>query len=255
MEKKLLLVVLVVVGLCSTVALALDPMGPPTAGLKKGQWSAGIEWASSDMTVKRVMPRWFEPKHEADIPEMSKIYANIGYGFADNVEAFVRLGAGAADYERTTYSWDWEGSGDYRFTYGGGVKLTLAEQPGLKWGLLAQYSWGDFHGEKDDKWGTTPGSYNLKLDEMQIAIGPTWTPAENVSIYGGPFLHFIRGYTEDRQFNYDDSDVGRHPIKEDGWLGGYIGVQVGVAPNSTVNGEWMQTAEAKGFAVGLVWRQ
>jgi len=250
MEKKLL-VVLVVVGLCSTVALALDPMGPPTAGLKKGQWSAGIEWAYSDMTVKRVMPRWFGPKHEADIPDMSKIYANIGYGFADNVEAFVRLGAGAADYERTTYNYDWEGDGDYRFTYGGGVKLTLAEQPDLKWGLLAQYSWGDFHGEKDDEWGSGPGSYNLKLDEMQIAFGPTWTPSQGLSIYGGPFLHFIRGYAEDRQFD----DVGRHPIQEDGWLGGYVGVQVGVAPNCTVNGEWMQTAEAQGFAAGFVWRQ
>ena len=54
MGKKISLfaVVIVVIGLSSSVSLALDLMGPPTAGLKARQFNAGVGYSHSKMDIK-----------------------------------------------------------------------------------------------------------------------------------------------------------------------------------------------------------
>jgi opacity protein-like surface antigen len=248
MEKKLL-VVLVVVGLCSTVALAFDPMGPPAAGLGKGKTSLGIEYIWNKMEIERNLTSWSSAERTPKL-KMHKIYANLGYGLADNVDVFVRAGAAWADYELTA-NYDWELEGECSFVYGGGFKVTLAEEPGIKWGFLAQYSWNQLRGDADIGDDDYSGNWDMTLDELQIAFGPTWTPSQGLSIYGGPFIHTIRGYEE---FSWD-GDTNRHAISDENWLGGYIGLQAEVAQNCAFNIEWMMTADDMAGAVGLVFRQ
>ena len=109
MEKRILfLAVVIVVGLCASSALALDPMGPPVAGLKEGQVSAGLDYAFSeadlefdgefDMFLDGFDP--FDPitdKLTFEAVEMHKAYLTIGYGLADNIEAFLRIGGARAE--------------------------------------------------------------------------------------------------------------------------------------------------------------
>jgi hypothetical protein len=248
MERKVLLGVFVVVCLCGSAALALDPMGPPAASLGKGNWCIGGEWAYSDMEVERQVRSDSSGPDRVDV-KVHKIYVNMGYGFADNVDVYARAGAGDLDYhKRGNYNFD--GQSNFDFIYGLGVKGTIKQSsPDLKWGFLAQYSWGDYDGDlAADGYS---GHFILKLDEFQLAAGPTWQASDTVAIYGGPFLHYVRGGIKDRPW----SGVTPKPIEEEGWLGGYVGAQVDLCPNCALNAEYMKTDNADAIAIGLVWMQ
>jgi len=248
MEKKLL-VVLVVVGLCSTVALAFDPMGPPAAGLGKGKTSLGIEYIWNKMEFERNTLSDSTAEKTPKLDPLHKVYGVFGYGVADNVDVFARAGAACADWDLPA-AYDWEMGGSWSFVYGCGVRMTLAENPGVKWGVLAQYSWNQLRGEGDEPGGEKT-NWDMTLDEMTIAFGPTWAPSQGLSIYGGPFLHFIRGYEELDMWG----DIHRHPMSDENWFGGYIGAQLEVCQNCALNVEWIQTADDMAGAVGLVWKQ
>ena len=106
-KKMLFFGVLVAVCLCGT-ALALDPMGPPVAGLEQGQWKTGLDYAFSetdldfdgalDFYVYLDYPIFayyyvtdIEDKLTFEAVEMHKGFLTIAYGVTDQVEAFFRL--------------------------------------------------------------------------------------------------------------------------------------------------------------------
>ena len=196
MEKKMLLlsVVLMVVVLCGSAALALPPMGPPTAGLRKGQFSAGADYSYSKMDLKfnegkgRVSA-YFDgvpippfpiagkiPSFTIKNAKVNQVYANLGYGITDNWEAFLRLGGANVDCEL----FDEEFNGDYGFAIGFGTKVTFLEQtPELKWGGLFQMSWANSDADfsiSDEEYDTDAelsATGEIDFYEIQIAVGPT----------------------------------------------------------------------------------
>jgi opacity protein-like surface antigen len=218
MEKKMLLVavVLMVVALAGSSALALPPMGPPTAGLKTGQFRVGVEYSYSDVDMKL-------EGHKIDGVTSNMILSNLGYGIMDEWEAFVRLGVANVDVE--------DFSGDYGFAWGLGTKVTFLKQENLNWGALFQMTWTN----SDD---------DVKFDfyDMQIALGPTWKLNDTLSIYGGPFAHFING------------DVDGADLEEDSSFGGYVGVEAALADNTSLFGEFQFTGGAVAFATGVGWK-
>ncbi len=307
MEKKLL-VVLMVVGLCSTVALALDPMGPPTAGLKQGQANGGLEYSYSDMDLKLKGGKesgsyWSKEgdtvysgsgavKYRDKIlnARMNKIYANLGYGIMDNWEAFIRLGGAngnfdyklqyAADY-RSVMDEDWADPNaiskqtydlGYTFAYGFGTKVTFFEQPDLKWGGLFQMSWANWDIEQNSKDSylghlgeVNTHSEEISLSEIQLAIGPTWTPSQGFSVYGGPFLHFVYGDVKSKgnDYEYDDESgaltdsetwKGSFDIREKSCFGGYVGAVADVGEKASLFGEVQFTGDAWALGAGLGWK-
>ncbi len=172
MKKVLLLAV--VVCLCSTVALALDPMGPPTAGLKQGKFGTALDYAFSETdlkfdgsftwTIDDYTP--FSPisdKLTFEAVEMHKAYLNIGYGISDNWEIFLRLGGARAETEKPNryietdlgYYDNPGGDAGYEeitelgsphdfdsdFAIGFGTKVTFYEDQNLRLGVLGQASW------------------------------------------------------------------------------------------------------------------
>lgn len=251
MVKKLLLV-LVVVGLCSTVALALDPMGPPTASLGKGKCSLGIDYAWVDTDLVRQQTSWSTASRVAKI-KMHKVYANLGYGLADNVDIFVRAGVGSLEWDKMSgRSYEFESDNeDWDFIWGGGMKATLVEAPDVSWGFLAQFSDGTLTGSMDEPTGEYEGNYAVTMTEIQIAVGPTWKAAEGVKIYGGPFVNLISGRWSDNW----DGDKHRKPIEEEGWLGGYLGTEINLAQNTNLNVEGQLTSDGYAIAAGLVFKQ
>ena len=90
--------------LCGSAGFALDPMGPPVADMEQGQFKIGADFSHSNMDVELNNGIWneyldgvfFDWGDALDLTlkdfEVNRGYANLGYGIADNCEAFFRLG-------------------------------------------------------------------------------------------------------------------------------------------------------------------
>ena len=150
MKKRMLWlgVVIVVVGLCSSGALAAS-MGPPVAGLDAGQFSVGIDYSNSEIGIEgagkgsghievsgpviNVDETFTESfKFKEDI-ESDMILANLGYGISDNLEVALLLGV--SDF---SFADDSDLDGSDEFAYGFNVKATFYEEANLKLGALLQ---------------------------------------------------------------------------------------------------------------------
>lgn len=242
MKKTLFLLVvpLIVAGLLNSFALALSPVGPPMAGLKKGQSSLGFDFSDSDSDIKATGPGLSGTLEDVD----SQLYlANLGLGLLDNFELFVRLGM--CDHGFEGYQ---GGSG---FAYGFGTKLTLSESDPMSWGMLFQMTWSessDTLSEDVPPFGVGD-DIDVDIIEIQIALGPTYK-TDNFRLYGGPFLHLIDG-------DLDRTDLGvtsNFDLKQKSELGGFLGAQLDTSDSSSLYVEYQLTDDASAICAGYVWR-
>ncbi|MBN2130001.1 MAG: hypothetical protein JW741_10915 [Sedimentisphaerales bacterium] len=286
MEKKLgiLGVVVLVAMVTGSSALALAPMGPPTAGLNQGQFRLGAEYGYSEMDLEL---DWDDETETIVDLESNMFFATLGYGVMDNWEFYVQLGVANAEFDKIeTDDPNDPGDdnigfeGDYGFAYGFGTKYTFWEQmEGLTWGVLFQMKWinsedtlkgSDF--EEGEGYYFETWSDDLELDyyEMQIAVGPTWQAMDGLCIYGGPFVHLVSGdldvdYSESWAV-YDNPEGTGTPIdegsesgsdsgdlEEESSFGGYVGAQFDVTEQMQVFAEVMFTGDAWGFGIGGGW--
>ena len=223
MAKRLgfLTVSLVVVGLGASSAVALDPLGPPTAGLEKGQFSAGLEYFYEDTDIQMANTTVLGgavPTFEMDVDEQM-VTANIAYGLTDAWEAFVRIGAevdGEAD-GTSPFAGPVSFDGDASFVIGLGTRITLYQQDKLKCGALFQVAWSKTEG--DITWVGPKSNVDVKTVEVGIAVGPTYELTDQISIYGGPFAYILNGEV--------DGNLAGAPLSQDieqvSALGGYVG--------------------------------
>ena len=229
MEKKMWVAALVAVLASSTLALGLAPMGPPRASLNQGQSSAALDYSYSEMDLEF---SGFGTTATEEV-ETNMLFANLGYGITEQCEGFARLGVATIEVE------DFDSGSE--FAYGLGTKLTLAEQDAVTWGALFQIGW--FEG--DD----SIAGVDVEIDayEIQIAAGLTYE-AENMRIYGGPFLHFVDGDGNAEILGYS----GSFDVEQESVFGGYIGAQMDTAKNSFLNVEAQFTGDAwaLGFGIG-----
>ncbi|MHC4425140.1 MAG: outer membrane beta-barrel protein [Planctomycetota bacterium] len=265
---RLLGFVLMVVGLSGSTAFALDPMGPPAAGLKQGQFKAGVDYSHSEMDLELSEGTWIEyidgvfwDSGEA-VPftlkelKINRTYASFGYGAGDNCEVFLRVGGTNAKFGDSL----WEDAERYDsstdFAIGGGVKVTFLEAGDLKLGGLFQANWAEYDGILDATHWAAPDFVEIDIAEIQIAVGATYDLADNFSIYGGPFLHFVSGDLDDI-FSEVDGGGGLltseyvWDIDEDSTFGGYIGAQFELGENCSFNIEYQSTAAAEALGASL----
>jgi Outer membrane protein beta-barrel domain len=258
MKAKLfcLTIALAVTGLCDSAAFAFDPMGPPTAGQKGlGRAGIGMEYVWSQMDVEAEGISSLDTLTDTVQKfEVSKTYANIGLGMSDNSEIFLRVGVGDADPDRsdnTDNIGGYIGKSDQSFLLGGGAKFTLCKQENIKWGLLTQMSWADLDFD-ESSFSINGHSATLSTDadfyEYQIAVGPTVKLSDALSVYGGPFLHFIRGELKLHGTIDGSSSKITSDLEQEAILGGYVGLQLALGRNMDVSAEF-QTTEA-GYALG-----
>jgi hypothetical protein len=263
MNKTLLLVIitLTVLALAGS-ALALAPMGPPTAGLKTGQFRAGAEYSYTTTDLKI---DWGGDEYTAKDIKVNVISANIGYGVMDDLEVFARLGASNAEGDSDSEDIG-NAAGDYKFAWGLGTKYTFLKQENLDWGVLFQIGWlstessdsgsyteGEGEGEITYNWDET---YKVDMYNIEIAVGPTWKAAEGLSIYGGPFFNIIRGNADydysETPGTYTDSESA--DIKEKSMFGGYVGAQWDFMQNASAFGEFQYTGAGWTFGTGVGWK-
>ena len=212
MDKKIfLLCILFVLWFNASAVFALDPIGPPAAGLRKGQFSFGSEYSYSRMDVELNSGKgsWygftdgmlgnsnFGKMSSATIEHMTlqKVYANFGYGVTDSWEMFLRLGAGHADFgykddTRPFFSVPVSGpggilfpdgqkaDGDSGFAIGFGSKVTFYRDDKLKLGGLFQISWLRSDGKRS---GLHPAGGGVNAYPGP-ASGIPWSHSVNIEI-------------------------------------------------------------------------
>jgi hypothetical protein len=286
MEKRRLVMAIVVVAVCAitSVAVALPPMGPPMATLKQGQWGAGAEYAYSKMDLKGDGKGnlWLDGAfyatekgtlHVKDL-KSNWLFGNIGYGIKEDWEAFLRLGIADAEDEIQMSAAEMHEAGfsaDYGFAWGFGTKATFFRQGEVTWGGLFQMTWAN---PDDGKFSYTdtsdvppvPISGDMQADwwEMQIAVGPTWHK-DGFCLYGGGFLYFVDGDLNAKGTGSYTDEGGPHTVavkitsdlEEDSEFGGYVGAQWDLSKwvkNASWSAEFQLTGDAWAFGTGVIWR-
>jgi hypothetical protein len=275
MNKRIVMstVVLTVVGLCSSVALALPTMGPPKAMVGMDQWVVGLSYSRSDMdleswgdvrTVTLGTPLDDYTRFEIGGLESNMVLGQLGYGVHDNWDAFVHIGASDAADDIQEDPSSGTGStyngldGSLGIAWGFGTRVTFWDDGDVTWGGLFQTTWSD-PDESDVKLqgdSAFTGDVDLDFWEVQVALGPT-VDVDGFSVYGGPFLHFVGG---DLDLSGQTTTGGTtttsvsHDLREESHIGGYVGAQWFVNDNTCAHVEVQFTGDAWAAGVGAVWR-
>ena len=216
------------------MALALDPLGPPAAGLRQGGMSVGLDYISNQMNLSARDTDG--DRYKSKSAQVDKTFVNVGYGVADNWEAYVRLGA-----SKFEDSEEIEIMGTHRPAWGLGTKATIYQDGNWKFGGLLQISWND----SKEVWDH--GFDEVKWYEYQIAAGPTYKVSDKVSIYGGPYYNYLKGDLRSQHGKWGT-------IKGEDHVGGYIGGQFAVNDNLALNAEYQLSASDSGMGLSLAWK-
>lgn len=260
-KPPVIIVAITLIFCCSNVVFGFDPMGPPKATLSKEEPAGRLEYAYSRMDIASGNPFGI-PSVDIEEMEFNKIYVNLGYGFTDGWEVFVRLGAASANVDEDTNIDNYGaliGTSNFNVAAGVGAKVTFYESKDFSVGLLAQVSYtviDDFNGN-DGILFDLPSTLSTKLEmmEVQVALGPTWNCTEWLSIYGGPFLHFIDG--EIKMIGTHEGIPGTFPyntiIDQSNIFGGYVGANLrfSKSPNINCNIEFQATGAGYAAAIQL----
>ena len=215
--KRMEFLIILVLLYCGP-AKGLTRMGPPTAELSNSQFAIVPEFCYSENDVDR------GSGGRDRTVTITTLLARCAYGLDEDLEIFVRGGTGG-------------GSSWIPITIGTGAKWTFLPNAELPVGLLCQVHWLP---------GTNFAS-ELDLYEIQIAAGPTYS-FDWFCLYGGPFLHFLRGE--------QDSSVFRthFNLEEESVFGAYAGVHTDFTESLGVDLEFQVTSDAYAVALGLPWR-
>ena len=261
---------------CSSgpAAFALGPMGPPTSGLKQEDFKIGADYSHSKMDLEfnegsyvEYLDGWFDASGtQSDLKlkdiKINKTFLNIGYGVTDNLEIFFRLGGTNANFSGSTF---WPSGEEFDsntdFAIGGGIKTTFFEKGKLKIGGLIQADWSELDGAiRPKEWPVADDTVQFDLTQVQIAAGPSYDLTDRISIFGGPFLHFVHGNWED-VYNQIDPDTGglltskySWTVEEDSCFGVYIGSQIELTKNSIFMVEYQRTLAADAFGASIAAR-
>jgi opacity protein-like surface antigen len=238
---------------------AMGLMGPPASELKQEDFKIGADYSYSKMDLEfndgkyvEYLDGWFDvsgPQPDLKLKniKINTVYVNLGYGVTNNFEVFLRLGGTNAKFSGSTF-WPTGENFDSNtdFAIGGGIKATLYEEGRLKIGGLIQADWSDLDGAiRPKEWPVADDTVQFDITQVRIAAGPSYELNDVISIYGGPFLHFVRGDWED-VYSYVDGGLvtpkNTWNVEEDSSFGIYIGTQMEIAENSAFMFEYQHTS-------------
>jgi len=275
-KAQLAVVIIMLTVVCSSPALALPPMGPPKATLGENQWAVDFKYAYQEMDLElngkvreNLGAGWSQnylTKYTIEELTSNMFLGSLGYGICDTWDVFVHLGAGDAKDDIAEIlgcgrpGWRYQGfNGGYGLVWGLGTRATFGQEGNLTWGGLFQMTWSN-PGDSSVKLRGDPefsGDVELDFWEIQIAAGPT-LQFDGFSIYGGPFLHFVKGDMDLKGSTVEESVTllveSSADIREESIFGGYGGVQWDIAEKVCWYTEYQFTGDAWGFGTGIVWK-
>lgn len=247
MKKLLFVIALMSAGRVWAVA----PIGPAASTLEKGQLELGFDYAHTkfdDLPMDVTFRAWRGSLGSYEFlldGKMDGYWAKVGYGLADPLDIFLRLGV--ADLEVT----------GAEFAWGLGSRLTIAESERLDWGVLAQVNWFGATQEgtiQTLSLGPAWSGFDLDYTALQIAAGPVYK-GDGLSIYGGPFLYWLRIDGDAILILLNGARIGG-PIdyESDVRFGGYVGLSAELADHLSIGAEAQLAADSQTFAFDLTWR-
>jgi len=210
MSGKRYFVLLFLLWANTSAVLALDIMGPPSAGVKKGKLSLGVDYSHSRTGVKlnQGSGSWkgfnngvLSLSDSGRISSQSiknlklnKVFANIAYGVTDDWDVFLLLGGANADFNykdgpqrlfgitppilssSMLFPTGQKADGDNSFAIGFGTKVTFCKHEKLKWGGLFQLS----HFSDSD--GKRSGTYDSGQGIMTVTGSSQWSHYVDIEI-------------------------------------------------------------------------
>jgi len=265
---------IVIIFISGPAAFALSPMGPPTSGLKHEDFKIGVDFSHSEIDLEfndgefvEYLDGWFDASGgETDLKlknvKINTVYVNLGYGVTDYFEVFLRLGGNNAKFSGYNF---WPSGENFDsntgFAIGGGFKATFYDEGRFKLGGLIQAGWADLDGAiRPKEWPVADDTVQFDLTQIQIAVGPSYELTDRVLIYGGPFLHFVRGDWEDI---YNQVDLGTGGlltsklswnVEEDSSFGVYFGTQMEITENGSIMIEYQHTSAANAVGASMAVR-
>lgn len=254
----LLVVVSVMVAVCGSTAVAVDFFGPPCGQLPQGQTAYGIDYTWTNVDLHHMRTNWSSADKTLDDFEMHKVGARVEHGPSDSWDVFGRAGAivspeWSRDVDNGAGGFD--ADGDTGWYVGGGGRATVWQQtPDLCWGASAQCSMGSFDGSMKGT-GSRAGdrkSFDIDITEVQVGVGPCWTAAEGVQVYGGACWVYTRGWHTEA---WPDGDRSPRPIEQRDTVGVFVGGQFDVGNDCSVCAEWMTTGSNNALGLNLMCRR
>jgi len=230
---------------------AIAPIGPAASTLEKGQLEVGFDYAHTkfddlpiDATLKSLVSTW---SRELSMDDTANGYwAKVGYGLLDPLDIFLRFGA--ADLE----------DADAEFAWGLGARATVIESEHLDWGLLAQATWfaSTYEGTRSlDPYGPIWEREDFDYAVFQIAAGPVYK-ADGVSVYGGPFLYWLRFDGDARMIVLSDGTTfnATADAESDVEFGAYVGLLVDLGDALSVGAEAQLATHSQTFCFNVTCR-
>jgi opacity protein-like surface antigen len=260
--KKIVLTSVVLLFCCSTVH-ALDFLGQPSGQLESSQLQLRFGYSQSEIDIITDDDTGDFTDEEIEIRDidLDKYYFDLVLGFDKGTALFFRVGAAKAEPDRKLNESNFGGyigDSDDGLLLGGGIKVTLYEEKSFKWGLSVQFTAAQYDFKKADfnVGGINYFDFETKstVYETMISTGPTLVLNKYVSVYGGPFLHFIRGEIEAEAVKEIILTSAETKIKEDSIIGGFVGAEFTLGDNLSFNIEGQRTNSASGFGGSLAFK-
>jgi hypothetical protein len=204
-------------------------MGPPTSNVKEGDFILGFDYSDSETNIE-----WSGYGDKGTLKDVeSDLYlGKVGFGVANGFEFFGRFGTSEIEDTGNEFAW------------GLGTKATFGQKDNISWGALFQYL--SLYGEDTQNFGGYSLDGDLDFQEFQFAIGPTYQINE-LSIYGGPFLHFIEG---DVDLDILGSTLS-YDIEQESEFGGYAGIGWQISKVSSLHVEYQFTDDAQAIGISF----
>lgn len=278
MEKKLfhMVVVLLLTAVAGSTALAIAPLGPPTAGLEQGQKRIAFEYGyrEADLETSTIkVTAWgnieIGPIDNPDLDlntlifpsvtlkdvESNAFLANIGYGATDDWEIYALLGIAYVQIDKVGNEKALGVDGDYDFGYGFGTKYTFRKEESLSWGAMFQMDWTNSEDSRNTI-GNDDTDVEIDYYEIVIAVGPTYEINEQLRFYGGPFFFMLDGEYDMKLTSIDGEDGFKmsFDLEEESEFGGYVGAEIDLTENAPLFVEFQFTADSWGFGAGIGWK-
>lgn len=251
--KMLPLAIFVVANLCVSMAFAIAPVGPPTAGLETGQWSVGFDYGHSEIDFDIDWKSDFAsgiPKSKAKGMESDAYLVKFNYGISDDWELYGFLGAADFGGKIDEDSFD----GGSNFSGGFGTKWTFAKDEQLSWGVVYQMSWSS----GDDSYDLDLSAYGYGIETIDaevdsydifLALGPTYEMG-NWRVYGGAGLYY---FSADIDIEFADVTVLEGDVDETMFVG-YVGAEVDLDDSTSLYFDYMLADDAWAIGTGVTWK-
>lgn len=226
MSMKNVLVLMCVASI-STGAMAWTMLGPATAELDPGQWSAGYSYTYAESDVEASI---FGISVTLEDVEIDRHYFDLGYGLAENCELNLLLGVAGTEADDIGF----DGSND--FSWGFNTKYTFIDDETIDWGVMYQMTW------------LSPDDAGVEIDgyDIQVAAGPT-IDMGGWDLYAGAWYYMLDAEIEALGITIFD-------LEEEDSFGGYVGAGFEIMENTDVNVEYAFSSDSMGIGASIEFR-